>query len=369
MIPLLIPDLPTAEQLLPWLKQMDQSKWYSNFGPLVKLFEQKLTNVLNTEQTVFVTTLSTGTAALELALSALNLPSTSRVLTPALTFPASATAIKQMGFHPVFTDVDPDTWSLTPEIAYHVLEKQQIEAVIPVASFGCPQPVDQWDDFYETTGIPVIIDAAAAFGCQAIGKHCLVAFSFHATKPLACGEGGLIAATSETLVENIRRLSNFGYAHNMQVYQSGTNAKLSEYHASVGLAQLDNWPQAVQQRQEILQLYRQHLKPLGEHISLQQIPENHIPAIFPIKLNHVKDITALVEKLTQKHIQTRRWYCPPVPSHPAFTDSITISPHENPYLYVTEILAKSLLGLPFHVFLVEEQIKFVCETLSDYVYG
>ena len=369
MIPLLIPDLPTAEQLLPWLQQIDQNKWYSNFGPLVILLEQKLTELLNTKHPIFLTTVSTGTAALELALAGLNLPTNSRILTQALTFPATATAIKQVGFHPVFTDVDPHTWALTPEIAYQILEKQQIEAVIPVASFGCPQPVEPWDDFYETTNIPVIIDAAAAFGAQKIGKHCLITFSFHATKPLSCGEGGLVVAPNEDIIQTIRRLSNFGYAHNMQVAHSGTNAKLSEYHAAVGLAQLENWQQIKQQRQQILQYYRHYLKLLGDHVSLQAAPKDgYIPAVFPIKFNHIAELSTLVEHLTQHQIQTRRWYCPPVPNHPAFTNSLVVSPYEEvPYLLVTEALANSLLGLPFHVFLAEEQIKFICEVLLKHI--
>ncbi|RKZ51100.1 MAG: hypothetical protein DRQ99_33395, partial [Candidatus Parabeggiatoa sp. nov. 3] len=106
MIPLLIPDLPTTEQILPWLQRIDIARWYSNFGPLVQAFESQMALLLSHDQAIPLTTVSNGTTALELALLALDIPQDRYALTPALTFPATGTAIKQVGLRPLFTDVD-----------------------------------------------------------------------------------------------------------------------------------------------------------------------------------------------------------------------------------------------------------------------
>lgn len=238
MIPLLIPDLPSAEQLLPWLQRIDNAKWYTNFGPLVQEFESKLVKLLSPKKTIYLTTTSSGTTALELALLALNIPKNHDALVPAFTFPATATAIKRVGLNPIFTDIDPHTWLLTPDIARQVLKKISFDVVVPVATFGCPQPTESWDKFSEETGIPVLIDAAAAFGNQTIGQRCIITFSFHATKPFGIGEGGLVIANSAEFIHQVKKLSNFGFESG-KISKCGSNAKLSEYHAAVGLAQLE----------------------------------------------------------------------------------------------------------------------------------
>jgi len=365
MIPLLIPDLPTTEQLIPWLRRIDNNKWYSNFGPLVQEFESKLKQFLSPQQPIDLTTVSSGTTALELALLALNLPVGSQVLLPALTFPATATAIERAGLQPIFTDVEPYAWLLTPDIARQVHKKLAYDAVMPVATFGCPQPVTEWDKFSEETGIPVLLDAAAAFGSQTIGQRCVITFSFHATKPFSIGEGGLVVANSPDFIRLVKRLSNFGFDNGI-IIQSGSNAKLSEYHAAVGLAQLARWQQIVKRRQYLWRKYRQHLQTMDNHISLQRTPNNHIPAILLIKVSPPDKLVALIKHLTNQGIETRRWYCPPLYEHPAFSNIPRLAPDGSEQLPVTEKLSKSLLGLPFHTALDEEQIAYVCSGLLEY---
>ncbi|MDM8557196.1 DegT/DnrJ/EryC1/StrS family aminotransferase [Candidatus Parabeggiatoa sp. HSG14] len=366
MIPILIPDLPITEQLLPWLQRIDKARWYSNFGPLIQEFESQLISTFFSKQSTFLTTVSSGTTALELALSVLNLSPGRYALTPALTFPATAIAIKQAGLSPIFTDIDPHTWLLTPEIAYQVLKKKSFDVVIPVATFGCPQPVEQWDKFSEETGIPVLIDAAAAIGHQAIGQYCITTFSFHATKPFGIGEGGLVVAKSADFIKKVRKLSNFGFEEGI-ITQYGSNAKLSEYHAAVGLAQLKRWPQIIKHRQQIWQIYQQHFNKIQNKIHLQQTPQGFIPTILSVKINKLKKdrILSTINYLTHQGIETRRWYCPPLTEHPAFEGMPQIAPNGNHLLKVTEELSHCLLGLPFHTSLNEEQIAYICSILKS----
>ncbi len=348
MIPLLVPDLPTTEELIPWLKCIDNNKWYSNFGPLVQKFESELTDLLGSN----VTTVNSGTSALELSLLALELPIGSKVLLPAFTFPATVTAVKYIGLQPIFTDIDPNTWLLTPNIARQILDKLTYDVVIPVTTFGHPQPTDEWDKFSNATGVKVLIDAASSFGNQPIGKHCIVIFSLHATKAFGIGEGGLVVSNSADFIRQVRALSNFGF-ENGTIVKSGSNAKLSEYHAAVGLAQLKRWNRITQKRGLIWSIYQKYLA----KTSLQSMPENHVPAILSVKIQD--DIPILANK----YIKTRRWYYPPLYKHPAFIDIVKISPQEDDYLPITENL--SLLGLPFHTSLTKAEIIYICNNLES----
>ena len=167
-IPLLLPDMPLAEELLPWLKRIDATRWYSNFGPLVRELESALIGMFaeRSDKSLHLTTVSNCTAGLELALLALDLKPGSRVLVPALTFVATATAVLRAGHLPVIADVDPHTWLLTPAIARAALAREALDAILPVATFSCPHEIEGWNAFIAETGLPVVIDAAAAFGNQ-----------------------------------------------------------------------------------------------------------------------------------------------------------------------------------------------------------
>jgi len=161
----LVPDLPPVSALLPYLERIEQNRWYSNFGPLLPEYENRLAGLTGVSavggQCV---TVSSGTAALELGIAALDLPAGSRALLPALTFPATLLAVLRCGLEPVLCDVSPETWALTPEIALASLKYRDCRLVLPVATFGSPLAADAWDRFALTTEVSVLIDAAAALG-------------------------------------------------------------------------------------------------------------------------------------------------------------------------------------------------------------
>jgi len=361
-IPLLVAQLPDTDALIPYLRQIDSNRWYTNFGPLVLQLEQRFAaSFAPASLAPTAITASNGTAGLELALCALELMQGARVLLPALTFVATATSVIRAGYRPLIGDVDADTWLLTPETARAYAARHRVDAVMPVATFGNPQDVEAWDKFVEDTGIPVIIDAAGAFGNQRVGRRCHVVFSLHATKALAAGEGGMVVSYDQQLTSLVRRLSNFGIdlERGSQVFVAGENGKLSEYHAAVAHAALDQWPVVVERRRAVQARYQHILQQHCPALRMQRRAENGIYPILVGLLPPGQRARELQPALLARGIETRQWYCPTLDRHPAFA-SFTVGP-----LPVAHELAERLIGLPFFVDIDEEQMQRVAQAVAE----
>lgn len=359
MIRCLVPDLPQAAELLPWLQRIDANRWYTNGGPLVREFEQRLGSFVDGGREAACVTLSSGMSALELGLHALGIGAGKRVLLPALTFPATAQAVARCGAEPLLGDVCAETWTLTPAIARDALARAAVDAVMPVACFGLPLPAAQWDEFVRETGVPVLADAAAALGVQAVGSNVHWAFSLHATKPMGVGEGGLFVSPDHAMAETVRRLANFGFEHAVVHSSRGTNAKLNEYAAAIGLVQLQRWPRLLRRRRDVFDDYRSRLPALpGVRIQPLRTP----PATLCVQLP--ADAAMVAAALARSGIETRRWYLPPLNEHPAFAAVKRIGPGGTSRLPVTERLASTLLGLPFHSRLTGEDVATVVDALA-----
>lgn len=365
-IPLLVPDMPTTAEILPWLKQMDENRWYTNFGPLNQLFSEQLLAHFKPVCPHYITTINNATIGLELSLQALGLPLKSAVLVPAFTFVATATAVVRAGLTPIIADIDPNSWLLTPEIALEAARHYKFAAVMPVSSLGCPQDVLAWDAFTKATGIPVIIDAAGAFGNQKTGTKTTLVFSLHATKALGVGEGGFIISPDHDLIKRIRVLSNFGMGalpeQPRMVQEAGTNGKLSEYHAGVGLAALARWPEREHARLTLFKSYRQALLSELPDIQFQAGCEQFIHTILAVRLPPDLNIAHLCADLAGEGIATIRWYYPPIHQHQAFAHF----PHAGALNHINEI-APSILGLPFHLHLSANDINVIVHTLKHAV--
>jgi dTDP-4-amino-4,6-dideoxygalactose transaminase len=363
-IPLLVAQLPDADALLPYLRQIDANRWYTNFGPLAMQLEQRFAaSFAPTLTAPTAITAASGTAGLELVLGALELPPGSSVLLPALTFVATATAVIRAGYQPLIGDVDASTWLLTPETAREYAAIHRVAAVMPVATFGNPQDVEAWDAFVVDTGIPVVIDAAGAYGNQRIGRHCHVVFSLHATKALAAGEGGLVVSHDTELAARVRRLSNFGIdlERGSQVFVAGENGKLSEYHAAVAHAALDQWPVMVERRRAVQARYHYVLQRHCPGLRMQRRPEHGIYPILVGLLPAGLRARDLQPDLLSRGIETRQWYCPTLDRHPAFA-AYAAGP-----LPVAHDLAERLLGLPFFVDIDETQMQRVGAAMAELV--
>ncbi len=370
-VPLLVPDLPSPQELMPYLHRMHEARHYSNFGPLVCELEQLLAvRFQATTPTAAVTTASSATLALELALNALDLPPGSRVLVPALTFVATATAVVRAGHVPVLGDVDPDSWLLTPGMAWQMRQHVAFDAVVPVATFGAPQDMAAWALFEQSTGLPVIVDAAGAFGSQWLhGSPGTLVFSLHATKSLPAGEGGLVVSTNAALVAKVRQMSNFGI--NLHpgarvppgvLASMGTNAKMSEYHAAVGLASLARWDACAQQRRALYSSLRSALNAAsGGSLRWQSLSPEGLaaPVLLCVRLPGSAHRSRL-ERLCQKeHIVTRRWYQPllgEIRGTAARWESAP-TPHAH-------AIARDLIGLPFFPSMTTQQQHAVADAVG-----
>lgn len=364
-IPLMRPQLPSAQELLPFLQRIDAHRWYTNFGPL----HDEFLEALRTEQAalegvaVQACLVSSATAGLELALSAMDLPPGARVAVPALSFPATATAVQRCGLVPVVADVDNHTWMLQPQgLTPEWAHAARLAAVLPVATFGMPQDAQAWAQWSQASGLPVLIDAAAAWGAQRTAPGVDAVFSLHATKALSCGEGGVVMSRSAERMERLRRMSNFG------IGQAGAtlagNAKLSEYHSAVGLAHLLQWPH---QRARRWQVWRRYRQVLAGGVGLGLTPDLLwqadtgwvAPSVLCVRLRDAAQRQACEAALEAAGIQTRRWYQPLLHQQPMLgpLEVIQALPH-------AQALSEQLLGLPFFLDLSAREIDTVVSVLQ-----
>jgi dTDP-4-amino-4,6-dideoxygalactose transaminase len=355
-VPVARPRLPQAQAILPYLQRIDEARWYSNFGPLVTELEQRLAARLG--QGAMVCTAINATQALALALKAMDLPAGGLVAVPAWTFVATAHAVIQAGLVPWFMDVDPETWMLTPETVAAAAERAPgaLVAAIPVCPFGAMPDLAAWRALRETTGVKVLIDAAAAFDTlmEADPPACV---SLHATKVLGAGEGGFFTTTDPVLFERFKRLTGFGFHGTRESPFPSTNAKLSEYAAAVALAALDEWSS------ERLRYLRtsQHLR-----IALMGRPEVRFQSgwgadwVTSVCVVGVPEGSAdhVEARLKTMGVETRRWWGDGCHNSPAFLEC----PRDE--LPVTDRLAASTIGLPFAVDLPAEDIEQIADALN-----
>src|SRR5580700_10573922 len=233
------PNLPDKQAILDRISGALEAGWLTNGGPLVAEFERRVASEAGVKHCIAT---CNGTAALELAVRALGL--VGEVIVPAYTFVATAHALAWHGLRPVFCDVDPATHTLDPDKVVRTIGPRTA-AIVGVHLWGGSCDVDALAVIARQHKIPILFDAAHAFGStyrdRLIGGFgACETFSFHATKFVHCGEGGAVATNDDRLAERLRLLRNFGFAGYDRVTSLGTNAKLSELAAAMGLASLDH---------------------------------------------------------------------------------------------------------------------------------
>lgn len=369
-VPLLVPDLPDRDELWPYLRRIDETRHYSNFGPLVRELEQRFAACFAERSggaPIHLTTVSSATLGLELALAALALPPRSKVLVPSLTFVATATAVLRAGHLPVAADVDAHSWALTPEIAARALREADCRAVLPVATFGQPQSMHAWRRFEQASGVPVVLDAAGAFGSQWLDRDGgTLVFSLHATKAMSSGEGGLVVSSDAELVRRVRRMSNFGINLDADAdvpvgvsHLAGTNAKMSEYHAAVGLAALDRWPRRAPLRRERWLALRALLDEAADGQLVWQAGETPAaPVLMSLRWPGAGRRDRLELHCARLGVVTRRWYQPLLPQHalaPGMLQTLATP--------VADALAGELVGLPFFPDIDSRQLDAIAQAV------
>lgn len=352
--------------MAPYYSASEQSRWYSNGGPCVRLLESRVGNIVGRE----VVTVANGTLGLVVALAALRAAGRVRgpmALVPSFTFTATAAACLWAGMEPVFIDIDPAGWHMDPaSLACAVNELgDQVGVIVPVTSFGTPPTDDvarRWHAIADRHGLPLLVDAAATFGARqddgrSVGALAdVVVFSMHATKTFAAGEGGLVCSGDPALVATIRSLVNFGFDADRVVQSpAGINAKLAELPAAAALAALDGLDTVLTARRERAARYRSLLSP---HVTFQLgcsgSTWQFVPALFPSR--RARD-SALVAA-ARRNIECRTYY-DPLHRFPAYRGVRRVGD-----LTHTEEVADRILCLPLAPDMLEEDIDVVCHTVA-----
>jgi dTDP-4-amino-4,6-dideoxygalactose transaminase len=363
-VPVLRPQLPHAERLVPYLRRLDRTRVYTNHGSLQIELERRIEACLGLQPGGFACA-SSGTAALSGAILASAGRATAArplALIPAFTFVATAVAVEQCGYKAHLVDVDAETWMLDPEQLVNHPALSQVGTVIPVAPFGRPVPQEPWLAFRERTGIPVVIDGAASFDRVMQAPEPFlgvlpVVLSFHATKAFGLGEGGGVATTDLDLMSRVVQALNFGFGTTRDAQSSGMNGKMSEYHAAVGLAELDMWPDKQAALAAVIESYRQLAVEAGFADRFVGAPTIGLSyALF--RCRDGAEAERIQAQLRCAEIGTRLWYGAGLHHQTYFSKQ----PRDT--LSVTEAIAPTTLGLPMAPDLTRAEVNRVVSALA-----
>jgi dTDP-4-amino-4,6-dideoxygalactose transaminase len=300
-------------------------------GPNVQAFEEEAAAYLGVPRTIGV---ANGTDALVLVLDALEIGAGDEVICPSFTFYATAEAIMRTGATPVFADIDPVTLNVDPDdVAAKVTERTR--AIMPVHLFGRPADLGA----FEELGVPIIEDAAQAFGAQGVATTGVAStFSFFPTKNLfALGDGGLVAATDEELAERVRMLRFHGSRDKKTFTYVGTNSRLDELQAAalrLFLGELDGWNRA---RREAAARYVE--LGLGEFCELPEDEPGHVYHMYVVRS---PERGRFAEALSAAGIGNASYYVTPTHLQPA----LKRFGHEEGFLPETEKASRENLALP-----------------------
>ncbi len=233
--------------------------WLTNDGPLVREFEARVADHVGAAHCV---AMCNATVALEIAIRGAGL--TGEVIVPSYTFVATAHALQWQEITPVFCDIDPDTHNLDPNQVERMITPRTT-GIVAVHLWGRAAPVDRLTEIAERRNLTLMFDAAHAFGCSLGGRRigafgqCEV-FSFHATKFLNTLEGGAVVTNDGAFAEKLRLMRNFGFAGYDNVIYIGTNGKMTEASAAMGLTNLDSVAAFVATNARNYAVYREGLE-------------------------------------------------------------------------------------------------------------
>lgn len=365
-IPVAKPKLIGFDQYSKYLRQIDNNRWYSNNGPLLREFQLQLSKLFNCDNDDVVV-LNSATSALTCLLYAIKIKNNyfdqkKYCLLPSWTFIATAVSAVNAGFTPYFVDVDLDSWMVNPEkLIGQIKDIDNIGSIIVTSAFAKPINIDGWIKFSKQTVIPVIIDAAASFDsllqCPEfyINDTIPIVVSMHATKIFGIGEGGMVLYKNHHSNSLIGEMTNFGFDIDRKVKNLGFNAKLPEYSAAVGLAIIENWNSVRNEWYELTKTYINYLDQAGIKNNLSL---NYLKSTCNIILDKI-NIDEIILKLRQKDIDSRRWWNNGCAMEEPYKNFPKLS------LDNTQKLSNSALGIPFYLDQNEKEIEYIVKTINS----
>ena len=354
------PNIGNRQHFLDRINDMLDRRWLSNNGPFVQELEEKLAAYLGVAHCVAI---CNATVALEIAARALGL--TGEVILPSFTFVASAHALQWQEITPVFCDVDPLTHNMDP-LKVESLITPQTSGILGVHVWGRASAIESLDKIAQKHKLKLLFDAAHAFGSthqgQMIGRFGdAEVFSFHATKFFNSFEGGAITTNNDDLAEKLRRMRNFGFAGLDNVVGIGTNGKMSEVSAAMGLTSLESLNEIIATNYDNYFTYSRELMGIPG-VQLIQYAENEKNSYQYIVLEIDENVTAisrdmLVEILHAENIRARRYFYPGCHQMEPYRSNF---PNAGDVLPETEKLTLKVLQLPTGTAMGEEEINQIC---------
>lgn len=252
------PNVGDTEIYIQRVRSILDNRWLTNNGPFVQEFEQRIAAYLGVKHCI---AMCNGTIALEIAIRALGLQG--EVIVPSWTFIATAHALYWQGITPVFADIDPATHNLSPTCVRRMITPRTT-GIIGVHLWGRPAPIQELQTIADEHDLKLLFDAAHAFGCSHKGTtigafgSCEV-LSFHATKVFNTFEGGAVVTNDDALAETMRLMRNFGFNGYDNVVHPGTNGKMSEINAAMGLTNLEALPNFIEANRRSYEAYAEAL--------------------------------------------------------------------------------------------------------------
>lgn len=369
-VPFLRPQLPPLEQVQRYYRSAEEARFFSNGGPCEQLLRERLSAHLDGATCIPVNNATNGImVALLGAAHRAGTRGRPLVVTPSYTFAATAGAVEALGHRPLFVDVDQDGWQIDPAALESALAEHgtDVAAVLVTHTFGVPPAPglqERWAAACAAHGVPMVVDAAAAFGAvDAAGVRTGTGgdthvFSFHATKPFGIGEGGLLTTRDPELATAYDGIRQFGFAHGRLATLPGLNAKLDELHAAVALAVLDGFDEVLSTRRAVAEHYRLHLEPAGFRFQAGSRGGTWQAGYLQAPDAAVRD--AVLAAGREQGVGVTAYYERPLHRHPAFAQALV---HGD--LAVSDRLASCALALPMANDLTEDERARVVDVVLD----
>ncbi|WP_350594487.1 MULTISPECIES: DegT/DnrJ/EryC1/StrS family aminotransferase [unclassified Pseudoalteromonas] len=356
MIVLNKPLTPDLKKLTAYLAQVNNTGWYTNFGPLHEQLTKRLEDYLGVKNLLLV---SNGTLAIQVACKSLNINS---AITTPFSFVATTSSLLWQGIETAFSDIDAKSYNLCPKALDKALtQDNHYNGIVATHVYGNPCDVSAIESVANKHNKKVIYDAAHAFGVK-VGDESVLNFgdastlSFHATKVFHTVEGGAIVFKHKADYEKAKELINFGIQAGGTLGEPGINAKLNEYQCAVGLTLLDQIEQVIEHRSALFNLYCEELEGIVE------IPQWHTKAningaYMPIYIADKTLQKKVIDALAKQDIQSRRYFTPSLDA--AYSEQYSFGCN------VSRKIAGGVLCLPLHNFMNEDDVTTVTSIIKD----
>lgn len=354
MIPVTKPFLPPQEEYNKLLSGIWKREWLTNMGPLASDLEMKLKSYLNVNHLLFVTN---GTVALQMAIKALDLKE--EIITTPFSFVATTSSIVWEGCKPVFVDIEKDSLNIDANKIEHAITAKTT-AILATHVYGNPCDVIKIEEIARKYNLKVIYDGAHAFGVKLKGKSIfefgdISICSLHATKLYHSIEGGLLITKDAVLLKKIASIRNFGFNGPEAFSELGINGKNSEFHAAMGLLNLNYIVEIHEKRKDISMRYDENLKNFHAVKPFWNENSSSNFAYYPLVLESEELLLKCIEHLKLNEIFVRRYFYPSLSNVLPYVNSVSMP--------ITDDIAKRIMCLPLFHDLTLEEVDLICRLL------